>query len=256
MTVHFEIYAPDGSLQLSTETKPIGRHKEYIEWIDHSNGAQIGPYIIDPENKQRLNPRHHRGFGYPRLTMKDGFMYFMQLNDGAIVSFSPDFGSCVGVEPNPGRILMADVREFIPTPQHNEHLQVFNQHGQMVWGSESLAHSIQLIDWHTIWFGDHNYHGVPQLFFDVPHGVDINRVFFYVSMDNAMFGPRAQSTEGVTQFPLLYMRRRGNRIFLLPDFYTYFNTYTRYNTEDFNSKISYAAGGSTFQVLVMYVPNL
>ncbi|WP_038345622.1 hypothetical protein [Acinetobacter sp. A47] len=255
MPVHFDIYAPDGSLQLSTETKPIGRHKEYIEWFDGSNGAQYGTYIIDPENKQLIDQRHNRAFGYPRVTMKDGYMYFMQLADGAVVSFSPDYGTCMGIRQHSGRVLMADVREYNPIPQPNEHLQVFNQQGQMVWGSESLAQSIQLIDWHTIWFGDHTYHGVPQLFFDVPHDLDMNKVFFYVSMNNAMFGPQATDSVGVTQFPLLYLRRRGHRIFLLPDFYTYFNTMTRYLTQNFNAKLSSAAGGDSFQVLVMYVPN-
>ncbi|WP_228129295.1 hypothetical protein [Acinetobacter colistiniresistens] len=211
--------------------------------------------MIDPENKQRLSQRDYRAYSYPRLTMKEGFMYFMQLNDGAIVSFSPDFGTCLGIQPHAGRILLADVREYNPVPLPNEHIQVFNQKGQMVWGSESLAQSIQLIDWHTIYFGDHDYYTVPQLFFDVPQNVDMNKVFFYVSMNNAMFGPRATDSVGVTQFPLLYMRRRGNRIFLLPDFYTYFNSYERYNTEDFKSKITYAAGGTDFQVLVMYVPD-
>ncbi|ENU92112.1 hypothetical protein F971_01999 [Acinetobacter vivianii] len=256
MSLHADIYAPDGSLQLSTETKPIGRHKEYIFWGTESEGAPRGSYIIDPENKFWLNPQHFRSYSYPPIPSKEGYMYFMQLYDGVVVSFSPDYGTCIGPHQHGGRVLLADVREYNPTPQPNEHLQVFNQNGSMVWGSESLANSIQLIDWHTIWFGDHSYRSVPPLFFDVPHDVDMNRVFFSVQIRNALFSPQATDSVGVTQFPLLYIRRRGHRIYILPDFYTYFNTYTRYLSENWDAKLSTAVDNTELQALVMYVPNL
>ncbi|EOD6067745.1 hypothetical protein ACSIQ7_003229 [Acinetobacter baumannii] len=255
MPVHFEIYAPDGTLQLSTETRPVGRHKEYIDWKDTSGGRQGGPYIIDPENKVQISQRDFRSFGYPRIGLKDGYMHFMQLNDGAVISFSPDYGSCIGPQADAGRVLMADMREYNPTPMPNERLQVFSPTGQMVWGSESLIHSIQLIDWTTLYFGDHTYRTVPPLFFEIPSGIDPRKVFYLVNMRNAMFYPPTETPEGVMQYPLLYLRRRGNRIYVLPDFFIYFNTFTRYLTQDFNSKLSDATASTELNVLIMYVPG-
>ncbi|MDC5355691.1 hypothetical protein OHW66_14335 [Acinetobacter baumannii] len=254
MGVVFEVYAPDGTLQLNTETKPIGRSITAHDW-DPIKSSDYREYFINPKTKERVGVRDGPTYSYLRFSVQDGHMYFLQLNDGAMVCMSPNTGGSFGFTENPGKLVFVDMREFIPTPKEFEHLQVFNTKGQMVWGSESLASSVQLIEWKEISIEGKTYRTVPQLFFDIPDGVDPNKVFFFPVMPAAQAMPNEAAPGAPQTYHLIYFYRRGNRVYMLPDYYMSIYPYEARLTENMDAQVSDAVGGTTLQILVMYIPN-
>ena len=253
MPVAFEVYAPDGTLQLSTATKPIGRDNK-VKLLTSPTFSTWGQYYVDPQTlKQTFFPQVRN---YSDYDLPDNHMYFLQLNDGASMITSPTLMTAVGLLETVGKVLLSDMREFNPVPQVGEHLQVFDATGKMLWGSESLASSVQLIKQVDIPLGTMTYATQTPLYFDLPAGVDLGKVFFYPIIPNVTPYPNEPSPDSISQWHLLYFKRVGNRVYILPDFYIYFMEDMYFSRDGRTTKLVDCVGSPNLSIWIVYIPNL
>lgn len=220
MPAGFEVYAPDGSLQLSTTTKVIANDINFATFtsVDRASATTYGG-AINPATFAYLPWYHYTSKiqGYNA----DTDMVALRPLENKTMILSSDGGvmaaAATDVFDTFGKLATIPVEYSPPTVgAGDDKLVVYDQLGNPVWSIDEFIKSPQVIDFVHIEFAQ----GVPltgssPIFFEVPASIDISKVFVIPLPHFVRSWDRAQ-TEGEFTLYMVAVTRVGRRFYVWP----------------------------------------
>lgn len=260
MTAGFEVYAPDGSLQLSSSTKIVANDILFSTFTSLNNTAEYAPTggTINPATFAYLPWYHYTPIiqGYNSdtdmlaLSPLESKTMVLTSNGGVMAASATSQSDTFGK-------LAAIPVEYIPpsVDAGDSNLIMFDQAGIPVWSIEEFVKSPQVLDFAHLAFAQ----GVPltsssPIYYEIPDGIDISKVYvvplplFVYSWDRAQ-------TEGAFSLSMVSVTRVGRRIYVWPsEMQGYMqDTMSSVDNDNRGSYITSQRFGTGVDVLITYI---
>lgn len=264
MAAGFQVYAPDGSLQLDNTTKIIANTAAFrdfvitstydLRWRDSQGGSlnchtyeyyRVCNYNTDPI----YNPDRHLIAFRPaegRTLAIDNF------------NSMTGFSNIEEVGANFGKYALIPVEYQPPVANANDNLLVvFDEAGKPVWSLEEFVKSPQVIAFTTITFPSGvKMLNMPPKYFEVPEGINMDKVFVLPLPSVPSVWDQTQ-TEGMFVSSDVAVTRVGRRFYIMPYEVMAYMGY-RMSSVDLSNRNDYVPH-TTFNtgvdLLVVYIAN-
>ena len=221
MSAGFEVYAPDGSLQLSSTTKIIANDINFATFtsVDTTAYDFLSSGTINPATFAYLPWYHHtskvQGYnpdtGMLALRPLEGKTMILDSTGGvSAAAATSQFDTF-------GKIAVIPVEYSPPTVgAGDDKLVMYDQYGNPVWSIDEFVKSPQVISFAHIGFAQ----GVPlsqssPIFYEVPENIDISKVFVIPLPHFTLSWDMAQ-TEGGFGLYMVAVTRVGRRFYVWP----------------------------------------
>lgn len=263
MAAGFQVFAPDGSLQLDNTTKIIANPTTFGNYVITSTADYIyagGGGCLDCSTYAYL-----RCSNYATMPSYDIDQHLIAFRPAEGRTFSVDnfcdvFGFSTKEEKgaNFGKYALIPVEYQPPNATADDDLLVvFDEVGQPVWSIEDFVKSPQVVEFANISIPSGvKMLSMSPLYYEVPAGIDMNKVFVIPLPRIAYSWDQAQ-TEGMYTTSNVAVTRVGRRFYVMP--YTV-SSYmgTTVSSVDPNNRGAYVPSTkfpTGVDLLVVYIAN-
>lgn len=265
MTAGFEIYAPDGSLQLSNDTRIIANTSDFRNYqtslkFDY---AEYGSYLFcDPQTKELL--RYEYSMANELTGSLSTHLMCLKPNDGTVMLFS-SYGYCYVYSNSAlangtvvGKVAYVPIKYQAPTfTEGNKLLTVYDTQGNTVWNLPDFLKSPQIIDFLnlpiTSGLTTANH---PAISYTLPGDINIDKVFFMLIPPNTTSWDRSITNVDRTLYNTV-IKRVGRTFYFLPVMFINSSGYAVSSCDSYNRTRTILSdfAGNSLEVAVVYIAN-
>lgn len=261
MAIDFTIFAEDGSVSLSLDTKPIGTEYEPINMTtdqkNNSGGYQDWTFI-DPETKIKSSKNC---WVTSKPVVEDGKCTAYRLVDGIAIAFNEvtlNAPSRLGYhDPNKSLVgiqAMIDMTSYKPQKVDGDFLEVFDEGGELIWSISSLAKSVQLVSKKEFEIKPTDTYANATYSMDIPENVDLTKLFVCPIMNGLPYVGQG-GAGGIFSARYIIAKLVGRKIYFTITWHVWFNTMVENSCDNVNNKIKDTAQMSRFSVALFYLPS-
>lgn len=261
MAAGFQVFAPDGTLQLDNTTKIIANPTTFGDYVITSTVAYAGGGgCLDCSTYAYLSCSNYATM--PSYDIDQHLIAFRPA-EGRTISVDnfcnvKGFSTMVETGANFGKYALIPVEYQPPNANADDNLLVvFDEAGKPVWSIEDFVKSPQVVEFANISIPSGvGMLSMSPLYYEVPLGININKVFV-IPLPQIVYSWNQAQTEGMYSSSNVAVTRIGRRFYIMPyEVTSYMNT--TISSVDPNNRSAYVPSTrfpTGVDLLVVYIAN-